>query len=966
MAPKRPSEPPGDGGRESKKRMASELTSRQSTRRRIREVSRRGFRTFQRLFSTRNSSSQTPSALGNLPEPTSAAAPLTQDDMDNLSERAASLSISDPDEVEVEPGDPMDESGLTNPDPVPGQEYSPEPERFNEDGIGGEQESPTSPPGSNEPPRPEPPRSSPPSSPPGSSLPSYESEAMDLAPVTTPASPDLPEPVSIEARDVPLVGDIVYADEEWDSLYDIPINDMGDDDLALLELIEPGAGDARRRQLVRDTNRALDLDVTMELERTRSRRGPPSSSSASDEGSVIINREAQDAGPVAEREQMHDLGHVAVPGRFTYNELFSSAMGADTPRIPRLNAYRDVWSDDSYNEDDEDVSFGRDPHHVTITDPFNIDDPVPDHVVRYEREMEFQSTIVSRRDDRRDPHPRDTRWLSRKLLDYAILRTDREYNDNVVDYRTQAVRYAMKRITRTLRQEDIHAQEARGNLPEPQMSQSEFPGDGIPNWAQNIREFSVTPPEFDPNSDHFTNGTTGYHYANQFIVFSDGRDLDLGLIKPDDVRILKERITECFTGEWDLQGDVVAREHLRQISFHFGYRINRSVADAKRLYEAALTRAIDPNHVQVPGMQAASKAWTVVHVPEISGNLQTPDRYVIPENRAAEVPMEDYLWFGGALKTPVLPQNGMYTKQSIRRACNTIRTRFRVHKPMEYATRLTVHLGHMHGWDLLELKRLVTLWTLIEETLIHIHRRDMGSESQRRRWCGSPLTNTVLAQRIFRLPGREYNALNNIIPQHNAVVLRRRLEDQFWEHVDGSVIDHRTLYFLWWIWQSRTINILERAMEPGRSADGHMRLISGLLLNVTGGKATDPPHGTDTTQTVEIHTMHGTMDANHTLHWIEVLNQLMNWVRHSSSEQFKALLHWIVTTEDLDLIMLLERLGVDDDEITYYRDQRNRSSLHGGATWWRYPDNDIIDWTNPFCVKGYGAVHGAAYDIFPE
>lgn len=169
-------------------------------------------------------------------------------------------------------------------------------------------------------------------------------------------------------------------------------------------------------------------------------------------------------------------------------------------------------------------------------------------------------------------------------------------------------------------------------------------------------------------------------------------------------------------------------EDSRQISGGFRQELEEKISLAGRQSIRALRTAIDPDHLPVVGLKDEYKGWRVIEDVSVDGAGMTPDRYNIPESRRGEVPMARYLYFGAEVVSPVFRAGNTSTYENIRKVCGVLRDELRIHKPMEVSTGLHVHMGHKHGWTLLHLKKFVTLWSLIEHTLIYTHRKDRGSE----------------------------------------------------------------------------------------------------------------------------------------------------------------------------------------------------------------------------------------------
>lgn len=253
-------------------------------------------------------------------------------------------------------------------------------------------------------------------------------------------------------------------------------------------------------------------------------------------------------------------------------------------------------------------------------------------------------------------------------------------------------------------------------------SESEIDENDRPDWDYIIRDFPVTS-SYIPTASNDDMSTIGRNFATQFVEkhcanygaefwkFPKGRMWDV-------INRVREGLT---AGGWP-------DEECRRISDTFRRTLDESHGWARSRNALSLQNSEpDPDHVPVVGLDDEYRVWRVIMDGSVDGEGMTPDRYYIPPALAGEVPMNRYHWFGAEVVSPVLPARSEKTYENIRKVCGILRDHLRIHKPMEVSTGLHVHMGHLHGWNLLQLKKFVTLWSLVEDTLIHAHRRDRGS-----------------------------------------------------------------------------------------------------------------------------------------------------------------------------------------------------------------------------------------------
>ncbi|KAI0830992.1 hypothetical protein F5Y06DRAFT_307821 [Hypoxylon sp. FL0890] len=518
----------------------------------------------------------------------------------------------------------------------------------------------------------------------------------------------------------------------------------------------------------------------------------------------------------------------------------------------------------------------------------------------------------------------------------------------------------------TLTRNGLPAHEPDG-LEVPDGQESDIGDEEKPDWDEAIRNFTVRA-EYNPQRGHYENGVIGYNFANEFAAYSSTNGYDLRTISSVDMENASKRVEECLG--WPNQ------THTAQVCAHFEFKVANHREELHQLEVRALERAEDPNHVRVSGLADRYRAWTAVEDGRVGGDgfdSMTPNRYNIPSHRSGDVPMEVYVWFPSEVVSPVLPADSDETARIIERACRTLRTNFRIHKPMEYSTGFHVHLGHQHGWNLLQLKRFATLWFLMERVLIHIHRKDRESEYMDP-WMAKFGEGTKLAQSLWH-PNAHVRRLVHCLPQ-TAPRTRARNEAEMERHVVTESLSPRQEEFIRNVWLYTRIDDLGDAMAGGYSLKYEGLMRSAVRMRVTGHKKTNTPntrHDVNlhdpskarNAQTLEVRTMHGTVDANHINHWIAVLRRILYYVRRASREEFRELAGNISANvkEPQHLAQLLRLLLVPDRTQRYFFLPHNRDRHPGtGEEWFTYPDKDRVDWDQPFMVPSHGATHGQYYD----
>ncbi|KAL7627771.1 hypothetical protein AAE478_001966 [Parahypoxylon ruwenzoriense] len=565
----------------------------------------------------------------------------------------------------------------------------------------------------------------------------------------------------------------------------------------------------------------------------------------------------------------------------------------------------------------------------------------------------------------RDPHPKDKRWLSKKLTryDYAPQRGQTTHHESVsrnyVDAKAmrRLKQVCMRRLTRILNHDGLYAQLSTdatdlGELDCSESDISDEEGDEKKErrkkTIRTIANFSFEAP-FDSRRLDISHSTQAGTFFDAFTHHCEVNHIDIRALTPEDIRLAQGRIHWCLR-HWPTFLRV-------QVAGWFGHKLRELRSVKKGIDDTALGEVQDPNHVQVVGLAKKYRAWTVVEDTSVDGAGMARWRYEIPDGFEIRFfhPMTDYRWFGAEVVSPVLPANNEITFETIRKACSSLRNRLRIHKPMEVSSGLHVHLGHKHGWNLLHIKRFVTLWAAVEETLIYLHRKDRGAERMRA-WCGPLAEVTRLACYHTAQTEGERRMCADFLPR-TAPETEKRNKRIMAEHIPMEHLHPDEAEFFTDVWKYTTLDELCSALHGISYYRPTARIrISGEKVSAES-KEFIP-------QTIEIRTMHGTLDADHINHWIIVLQRIIYYVRRASTASYQNLIRGIMTQilADQNVRLLLELLGVPKETIDYFFHPSHRGEDENGKSWWVYPDNDRVNWGDPFMAPGHGSTHGPQWD----
>ncbi|KAI1660942.1 hypothetical protein F4813DRAFT_268691 [Daldinia decipiens] len=549
-----------------------------------------------------------------------------------------------------------------------------------------------------------------------------------------------------------------------------------------------------------------------------------------------------------------------------------------------------------------------------------------------------------------DPHPREKRWISRKLESHAINRRDDDDLETIY-----FVRYATRRLVRLLLRNNVPAHEGNTWTSFEDISESDFTDDETPNWKNVLRRFTVNA-KYDANRTHYQNGSIGFRFVGEFCRFCEAHDIDIIKLKAEDIDLVRERVEECL---YDWPNNF----HRDQLTANFEFKLAQSCEDRRSLDKTALATTIDPLHVPIKGLNPNYTAWSVVEDVSVNGNGMVPGRYLIPTFNQSKRPMRDYHWFGAEVISPPMSLHDKEAFEAIRKACTAIRGSLRCHKPMESSTGLHVHLGHKHGWNLLQIKRFVTLWALAEPILIHLHRKDRGS-ARMAKWCGKISEGTCLGQALsHRDPNIRYRQ-SGCLPRSTPAE-RDRSKASMAEHFDISTVEKSIREFISNVWHYTSISDLTDALAGGED-DENDYIRPAIRIRIRGDKKSDEPNENNPA-TIEVRTMHGTLDADHILQWVIVLEKLLALSRNAPNALIngtvKLMMGALNRTND-KVHQLLLGLQLPPRTVHYFMSEVNRTGNAAlGEDWWVYPDRDVVDWLDPFMAPGHKSTHGQKYDI---
>ncbi|RYP37184.1 hypothetical protein DL767_003003 [Monosporascus sp. MG133] len=463
----------------------------------------------------------------------------------------------------------------------------------------------------------------------------------------------------------------------------------------------------------------------------------------------------------------------------------------------------------------------------------------------YGIELEFLMAVNAREPGAADPHPGDGRWLARHLFGESSEAESFQYT--VRNRCVDALRRAGVVVNKT---DEI-------DLRDYSMGASEEEDAGKVDFIDSLEDMAMP----DPNDD----ALRGWSPAPPGARWDGRADADVAV--QTMVEGLLQQFVDAHTSRGialvDTRNATVGRLAARLLApggpvlgdwpafaaekVRLGF-VNDAKEAIRDLRLSRETGAIDPHHVDVPGMGDKYRAWLVTKDPSVSARAVGARHYEMPpgyglDGRDFPVPPDVYRWWGAEVITPVYDIENRACAENIRRAVQQLREEFRIHKPMS------------------ALKRFASLWVVIEESLFRLHRSDRSNF----KYCRSLREHSRLAYALSPDNPVHRAKYRDFLPQGGPAVSRRY--DRYMASripLDSlSSMDGRLLGLVQGIWRYPNINALATAMSPGSFTDE-----AAVRWNVTGEKQSDDPSMVSK-QTLEFRMMQGTLDFEHIMHWMQ-------------------------------------------------------------------------------------------------
>ncbi|KAI0388765.1 hypothetical protein F5Y17DRAFT_474117 [Xylariaceae sp. FL0594] len=363
--------------------------------------------------------------------------------------------------------------------------------------------------------------------------------------------------------------------------------------------------------------------------------------------------------------------------------------------------------------------------------------------------------------------------------------------------------------------------------------------------------------------------------------------------------------------------------------------------------------ARENNHVVVsslPFMKHRYLTFSVSHDDYHDRRAVSAAQYEGCPNQGVVNPLLKYRWAPIEVSSPVFDAGGSSSARSRRpsptpqdgllaRVCDVLRYRVRSHHCALPTLNLTtsVYVGCTEGFTLLELKKLVTLWVLVESDMARLHRGYRATFEGK--WtCASVMEGSRLAAVLST-----YDTTTGVRDPDGILPHNPPRTNAFWRDVMNAYIPTADLFagwdeceelFLRAVWQYTSISDLARALETtgppermamalrcggGRQRTSHVRSAAerdARLAAVVKSDAnnTPPPFMGEIDRygrgVIEFRQMGQSLDAGAIVSWAGVVENVVRTARETTAVAFGELV-WLVLHggEDIPVWQLLDCNG---------------------------------------------------------
>ncbi|KAI0534049.1 hypothetical protein GGR58DRAFT_80355 [Xylaria digitata] len=273
-------------------------------------------------------------------------------------------------------------------------------------------------------------------------------------------------------------------------------------------------------------------------------------------------------------------------------------------------------------------------------------------------------------------------------------------------------------------------------------------------------------------------------------------------------------------------------------------------------------------------------------------------------------PIDMYRWTGLEVASPVFENDSEAKLQavleSLTTVCQTLKHRLRAHHcalPTLDGT-TSIFVGHTEGFTLLELKKLVTLWFIVEPELRYLHRarrdtyngqvgcRPLRYYSRLGMLCSQPLDQPL-------------NDPHQVMPhpsQEQREFIRWQMHDHFACRPFFENIEAGSELYLRAVWLYSTVSELSRALEiehkphntslvircHGRGQrTSRLRDVKETMFRVNNPQDIYPSEVDEHRGVIEFRQMGRSLDPNHIMAWAHICGTVVTAARETNSVTFR-------------------------------------------------------------------------------
>ncbi|KAH9899121.1 hypothetical protein F4778DRAFT_187194 [Xylariomycetidae sp. FL2044] len=225
-------------------------------------------------------------------------------------------------------------------------------------------------------------------------------------------------------------------------------------------------------------------------------------------------------------------------------------------------------------------------------------------------------------------------------------------------------------------------------------------------------------------------------------------------------------------------------------------------------------------HVDLPGMKPRYRLWSVshmTHVGPVTNTQQYRNTPRFPYGGRPLAPFDNFRFLMTRLSSPVMMAGTQRIKTVLTEVMGVLQNQFRIHREMSGLPVTTaITFSRAQGLTLLQLKRFLTLYLIVQPHLAKLHRRHRSDRTAARQ-CGSVRECSRLGAACRQVPPQRL-AGDDVFPS-NVPETQVYFHDQMEDNVPTGRLfrhlGHDDENFVRAIWQVRSVEDLALALSTG-------------------------------------------------------------------------------------------------------------------------------------------------------